>query len=117
VAPYATVQDYADRHALTLSGAAAIQVQALLVDASALIRNNLPTGFIPDPELARALAVVIAHRSKKNPGGLRSRTLGEYSEVLGEAGGLYITKGDIDSLLPSEFGNGDAAYTVLPRDF
>lgn len=117
MAPFATIEDYEKRFAVTLAGAAAVQVQELLNGASALIRNNLPAGYLPDAELAKALTVSIAFRAKTNPGGRRERTLGEYSEKLGESGGMYITEGEIASLLPSQFGDADAAYTVLPRDF
>lgn len=117
MALFATVDDWNTKYAVTLSGAAASQVQALLEEASAMIRGNLPTGYTPDLVLARGLALTMAHRAKVNPGGRRKRALGEYSEDLGEAGGMYMTQGEIDSLLPSQFGDGDDAYTVLPRDF
>jgi hypothetical protein len=117
VAPFATLQDWQNRYAVTLSGPAASQVQALLEEASAMIRGNLPTGYTPEAVLARGLTLTMAHRAKVNPGGRRRRELGDYSEDLGEAGGMYMTQGEIDALLPSQFGDGDAAYTVLPADF
>lgn len=115
--PFATIDDWNTKFAVTLTGPAAAQVQFLLEEASAMIRGNLPTGYQPDPILARGMALTMAQRAKTNPGGRRSRTLGEYSETLGEAGGMYMTAGEIDSLLPPEFGDGTAAYTVVALDF
>jgi len=116
VAAFATVEQYGARSGGTPTGADAVKVQAMLDDASALIRSNLrrlgPPGFTPDPELAVALTVVIARRAITNPGGYRQRTMGQYSETMGEAGGLYVTDGEIESLLGDAPGESDGAYTL-----
>jgi len=119
VAAFATVEQYAARSG-PVTGADAAKVQATLDDASALIRSNLrrlgPPGFSPDPELALALTVVIARRAITNPGGYRQRTIGQYSETMGEAGGLYVTEGELEGLLGEAASTDDAAYSVICAD-
>ncbi|MEU8136583.1 hypothetical protein [Streptodolium elevatio] len=113
MAAFATIEDYTARTATTVSGAEAAQIQAYLADASAIIRSRMPTGFTPDGDMAKAIAVAIVRRVKVNPGGYRSRTLGEYSETLGEAGGLYITDGEVAALLGGSDGSGDQAFSLI----
>ncbi|MGW1998148.1 hypothetical protein [Embleya sp. NPDC001921] len=115
MAAFATVEQYAARSG-PVTGADAAKVQATLDDASALIRSRLPRGFTPDPGVALAMTVVIARRAITNPGGYRQRTIGQYSETLGEAGGLYLTDGELASLLGDSMGDGDAAYSVICAD-
>lgn len=110
MAAFATLEDYEARNGSVTDAA---RVQAMLDDASAMIRSKLPRGFTPDTAVARALTVVVARRSITNPGGFRQRTIGQYSETLGEAGGLYVTEGEIESLLGDAMGDGDAAYSVI----
>lgn len=116
MAAFATVEQYGARSGGTPTGADAVKVEAMLDDASALIRSRLPRGFTPDPGVALALTVVIARRAITNPGGYRQRTIGQYSETMGEAGGLYVTDGEIESLLGDAMGDGDAAYSVICAD-
>lgn len=116
MAPYATIEDYQARTGTTVLGAEAAQIQAYLEDASALIRSRMPTGFVPDAAMARATAVAIVRRVKVNPGGYRSRTLGEYSETLGESGGLYITDGEVAALVGQSDGSGDQAFSLIASD-
>ena len=49
-----------------------------------------------------------------NPGGYRQRTIGQYSESLGEDGGLYLTDDEKAQLAPEDVTDpdADAAYTV-----
>lgn len=115
MAPFATIEDYNARQATAVSGADAVQVQAFLEDASALIRSKMPRGFTPDPAMAKATTIAIVRRTKVNPGGYRSRTLGEYSETLGEAGGLYITDGEVKALLGQSDGSGDQALSIISQ--
>lgn len=116
MASFATIDDYTARTATSVSGAEAVQIQAYLADASALIRSRMPPGFTPDADLARGIAVAIVRRVKANPGGRRSWALGEYSETLGEAGGLYITDGEVKTLLGGSDGSGDQAFSLIASD-
>lgn len=113
---YATVTDYTDRTGAELDFKGKQQVTALLVDASALIRRNIPAGFTPDPDITRALAVKIVGRARTNPGGLRSKTVGGRAETYGEDGGLYITEAEATDLQPPADDEGGGVYTVTLRD-
>ncbi len=117
MAAFATVADYEARAAVTLAGVQLAQVTALLDDASALIRSRLPAGFEPDADMARAVTVGVVRRVMANPGGYRARTIGAYSETLGEDGGLYLTDDELAALLPAEQDPGThAAYSVPLAD-
>lgn len=118
MAAYATVADYEARAAVTLTGARLAQVQAYLDDASALISRHTPAGHTPDADMLKALTITIVRRVIANPGGYRQRTIGQYSETLGENGGLYLTADEVDMLQPEpvEDPDADAAYSVVLRD-
>ncbi|MFF2189243.1 hypothetical protein [Streptomyces sp. NPDC058155] len=110
---FATVEDYEKRARVTLAGAAREQVEAYLDDASALMRGKIPPGHVPDPDTTKAIAIAVTRRVIANGGGYRQRTIGQYSETLGEAGGLYLTEDEVDQLQPTdEDPDADAAYTV-----
>ncbi|MEV8394829.1 MULTISPECIES: hypothetical protein [unclassified Streptomyces] len=113
-AAFATVEDYEKRAAVTLTGARRDQVEAYLDDASALMRRHIPTGYTPDPGTTKAIAIAITRRVIANGGGYRQRTIGQYSETLGENGGLYLTDDEIAQLQPEDTNDpdADAAYTV-----
>lgn len=117
MAAFATVEDYERRAAVTLVEPQRSQVEALLDDIAGLIRTKIPPDCTPDPDVARAVSVAVARRTMANPGGYRQRTIGRYSETLGEAGGMYLTEGEID-MLTANCGQGasDAAYSVRLRD-
>ncbi|MFJ9740818.1 hypothetical protein [Streptomyces sp. NPDC101166] len=113
MAAYATVSDYEARAAVTLQEPQRTQVEALLEDIAALIRTSIPAGTVPDPDAARAVSVAVARRTMANPGGYRQRTVGQYSETLGETGGMYLTDAELEMLTASDDGgSGDAAYSV-----
>ncbi|MCZ1009908.1 hypothetical protein [Streptomyces lydicus] len=118
MAPFATVEDYEARAGVTLVEPKRSQVEAYLDDASALMRRHIPTGYEPDPGTATAIAVAVARRVMANPGGYRQRSIGQYAETLGEAGGLYLTEGEIALLQPETLDdpNADAAYSLGLRD-
>ncbi|MEW2578347.1 hypothetical protein [Streptomyces syringium] len=117
MAAYATIADYEARAAVTLAEPQVSQVQALLEDIAALIRTSIPTGCAPDEDVARAVSVAVARRTMANPGGYRQRTVGGYSETLGESGGMYLTEAELDALTANcGGGGGDAAYSVGLRD-
>lgn len=117
MAAYATVADYEARAAVTLAEPQISQVQALLEDIAALIRTSIPAGSVPDEDVARAVSVAVARRTMANPGGYRQRTVGQYSETLGETGGMYLTDAELEALTANDQGSsGDAAYTVHLRD-
>lgn len=114
MAAFATVEDYEARAAVTLAGARRAQVEAYLEDASALMRRHIPAGYTPDADTLRAICVAVVRRVMANAGGLRQRTIGQYSETLGEDGGLYLTQDEKDQLAPEdeEDPDADAAYSV-----
>ncbi|MFJ5089973.1 hypothetical protein [Streptomyces sp. NPDC088674] len=114
MAAFATLDDYTARAGASLSASQRAQVEAYLNDASALMRRHIPAGHEPDPDTLRAVCVAVVRRVMANPGGYRSRTIGGYSETLGEDGGLYLTDDEKDQLLPPEDDDlgADAAYTV-----
>jgi hypothetical protein len=114
VAAFATVDDYEARAAVTLADPQLSQVTAYLTDASALMTRAIPAGFTPDPDTARAVCVSIVRRVMANPGGFRVRTIGGYSETLGEDGGMYLTDAEAALLQPTDptDPDADAAYSV-----
>ncbi|MGC5410531.1 hypothetical protein ACPXCX_43510, partial [Streptomyces sp. DT225] len=114
MAAFATVEDYERRAAVTLAGPKRDQVEAYLDDASALMRRHIPDGYTPDAETTRAIAVAVTRRVVANGGGYRQRTIGQYSETLGENGGLYLTADEVEQLQPDDQTDpdADAAYTV-----
>jgi len=118
-APFATVDEYEDENALApTTGAKRRQIAAKLTSASALMRSRMPADFVPDPDGARSIACTMVHRAIANPGGLRARTVGAYSETLDQNGGLYITDAEVAQLLGQ--GSPDdptpSAYTVPLAD-
>lgn len=114
---FATVQDYTIRTGQSaLSTAQSARISALLDDASALIRTQLPNDFEPDPALAKAISVTMVIRAVANPGGLRSRTVGGVSATFDQDGGLYLADGELDALLAGWDEGGSGAYTVGLRD-
>ncbi|WP_234314764.1 hypothetical protein [Streptomyces sp. NRRL F-5135] len=114
---FATVEDYEARSGATLAGRRRAQVVAYLEDASALMRRHIPTGHTPDEETLRAICVAVVRRVMANPGGYRQRTIGQYSESLGEDGGLYLTDDEKEQLQPEGSDpDADAAYTVSLAD-
>ncbi|MGW2708071.1 hypothetical protein ACWC4J_03610 [Streptomyces sp. NPDC001356] len=116
MAAYATVTDYEARAAVTLPEGSPrrAQVEAYLDDASALMQRHIPAGYSPDEGTLRAIAVAVVRRVMANPGGYRQRTIGQYSESLGEDGGLYLTDDEKAQLVPEDATDpgADAAYTV-----
>ncbi|WP_431784331.1 hypothetical protein [Streptomyces chumphonensis] len=114
MAAYATVEDYEARAAVSLVGAKRAQVEAYLDDASALMRRHIPAGHNPDPDVLRTVAIAVTRRVMANPGGYRQRTIGQYSETLGEDGGLYLTDDESGLLQPEPVDDptADAAYSI-----
>lgn len=114
---YATVDDYDKRHGPLIGEVQLRRVEAKLVDASAMIRNVLPVGYTPDAELTRALCVAVAYRAITNPGGARSRTVGQVATTYDQDGGLYLTVAEERMLLAQhEADQGSGAYTITLRD-
>lgn len=116
MAAFATVEDYEARAAVALPEGSPRrrQVEVYLDDASAIMRRHIPAGHTPDADTLRAIAVAVVRRVMANPGGYRQRTIGQYSESLGEDGGLYLTADEIAQLQPEDVTdpNADAAYSV-----
>ncbi|MEU0675475.1 hypothetical protein ABZ330_21790 [Streptomyces sp. NPDC006172] len=118
---FATVTDYEARVAVTLPEGSPKrgQVEAYLDDASAIMRRHIPAGYTPDAATTRAICVAVVRRVMANPGGYRQRTIGQYSETLGEDGGLYLTPDEIAQLQPEDVTDpdADAAYSVGLADY
>ncbi|WP_330349709.1 hypothetical protein [Streptomyces sp. NBC_00582] len=116
MAAFATVDDYTARAAVTLAEGSPkrAQVAAYLDDATAIMRRHIPTGHTPDEATLRAICVAVVRRVMANPGGYRQRTIGQYSESLGEDGGLYLTPDEIAQLQPDDETDpdADAAYSI-----
>ncbi|MCT9142942.1 hypothetical protein [Streptomyces violarus] len=120
MAAFATVEDYEARAAVSLPDGSPrrAQVEAYLEDASALMARHIPVGFTPDEGTLRAICVAVVRRVMANPGGYRQRTIGQYSESLGEDGGLYLTSDEKAQLVPEDVVDpgADAAYSIGVRD-
>ncbi|MCX4606988.1 hypothetical protein [Streptomyces mirabilis] len=116
MAAFATVEDYEARAAVTLAEGSPrrAQVEAYLDDASALMQRHIPAGYTPDEGTLRAIVVSVVRRVMANPGGYRQRTIGQYSESLGEDGGLYLTDDEKAQLQPEDATDpdADAAYSL-----
>jgi hypothetical protein len=116
MAAFATVSDYEARAATSLpeDSPRRAQVEAYLDDATALMQRHIPTGYAPDAGTLRAICVAVVRRVMANPGGFRQRTIGQYSESLGEDGGLYLTDDEKAQLAPAEVldPGADAAYSL-----
>lgn len=114
---FATVDDYKVRTGQSaLSDTQTQRISALLDDASALIRSQLPDGYEPDAELAKAITVTVVIRAATNPGGRRSRTVGGVSETYDQDGGMYLADGELNALLAGWDEGSSGAYTVGLRD-
>lgn len=114
---FATVEDYAVRTGQSSLGTTqSARITALLDDASALIRSQLPAGYDPDPDLAKAVTVAVVVRAATNPGGLRSKTVGGVSATFDQDGGLYLADGELDALLAGWDTGSSGAYTLGVRD-
>lgn len=112
---YAQVSDYTARTAgPTLTDVQRDQVAALLVDASAIIRNA-PGRTVTDTDVLRAICVAMVKRTVTNPGGLRQRTIGGYSETLTDSGGLYLSDAELTQLAPPSQDDTDTALNVQVR--
>lgn len=120
-AAFATVDDYEARAAVSLPEGSPRrrQVEMYLDDASALMRRHIPAGYEPDPATLTAITVAVVRRVMANPGGYRQRTIGQYSESLGEDGGLYLTADEKAQLAPEDAADpdADAAYSVGLADY
>ncbi|EPH40852.1 hypothetical protein ABT390_36580 [Streptomyces aurantiacus] len=120
MAAFATVEDYEARAAVALPAGSPKrrQVEVYLDDASALMRRHIPTGHAPDVDTLRAICVAVVRRVTANPGGYRQRTIGQYSETLGEDGGLYLTEDEVAMLQSEDASDPDAddAYSVVLVD-
>lgn len=120
MAAFATAEDYTARAAVPLPAGSPLraQVEAYLDDASALMRRHIPAGYEPDEGTLRAICVAVVRRVMANPGGYRQRTIGQYSESLGEDGGLYLTDDEKAQLAPGDAiaPDADAAYSIGLRD-
>lgn len=114
---FATIEEYVTWTGQTsMSDAQKARVTMRLDGVSALIRTKLPSGYEPDPDVARMLLLAIVERAMTNPGGLRSKTVGGVAYTFDQDGSLYVTDEEWDSLLARWQEGSSGAYTVGLRD-
>lgn len=114
-APFCSVDDYEVRVRLApTTGVVRAQIAAKLDDASGMIRDHMPRDFTPKLTTARTIVVDMVQRAIANPGGLRQRLVGSYSELMTTESGMYITDEEMTRLLgqAGPDSQADGAYTI-----
>lgn len=91
--PFATIQDFETRAGRPLEGAERDRVEALLQDASGLIRTVAGGDWEDPPDVVRTVCLNIATRAWRNPEGVRQQSLGSFSMTFGDVEmGVVITE-------------------------
>lgn len=92
--PFATVDELEIRLGETLAEAGRVRGEALLIDASTIIRAVAHgTWESPIPEVVRTVCLNMALRAFQNPEGVRQQTLGDLSMTFGSIEtGVTITE-------------------------
>ncbi|MGW5877806.1 hypothetical protein ACWFMI_14820 [Nocardiopsis terrae] len=112
---WATPEEYALRAGVGLTDSSRPQITALLEDAEAVIRAHLPPAYEPPAPVARAILIKVARRSKINPGGRTSKTVGSTAESYDDRGGLFVTEDEVRALTAG-LTRPSTAYTVGVAD-
>jgi hypothetical protein len=89
------------------------RVGALLDDATAIIRAQVPQLTDPPPATVVNVVCAMVARVIRNPDGKRSETIDDYSFTRDNAvsvGGLYLTEAEKDVLTSP----GAGAFTITP---
>lgn len=124
LAPLAAVGEVGEQYG-TMTAAQEGLAAALLRAASSIIRGRVPTvdTLIADgklnPDLAALAAVSMVLRVMRNPGGLRSETVGPFSrtyDTTHAAGLLVLTEAEVGLLTPPASGAAAARVgTIMMR--
>lgn len=113
-APYATVEDLQARlGGKPLDDAKRLRAEALLHDASTIIRTVAGGGFEePVPEIVATVCLNMAVRAYHNPEGVRQQSLGQLSTTFASADtGVAITDEE-RRLIRSAAGHGVALSSI-----
>lgn len=97
----ASTDDLADRLGVSLTGVELLRAEAVLNDASALIRMKAGVDWVNEagdaledvPALVEAIAIAAAHRAFRNPDGLAQSSVGDISVSYARDGeaAVYLT--------------------------
>lgn len=99
--PLITVEAYATRLGRALTEDEAAQAEALIVDASGLVRDEADDDFLDDttgdltvPDSVVAVVYGMVRRAMENPRGLTGETLGDYTWQSGgsSSSGIYLMR-------------------------
>ena len=112
--PLATLAEFEARLGETLSGSDEVRAEALLDDASVLVRDVAEEPDWTDvtaPPRAIQITLAVARRAYNNPDGLINERLGDASWGWhhGTQPGVYLTKDEADALRRL----GDASMRVV----
>jgi hypothetical protein len=109
----ATLADLADRLGRDLTAAETRQGGALLDDATAIITDRFPRYATTPTAASTAVCAAMVARVIRNPNGLRSEQIDDYSYTIDtarSAGELYLTDSEIDTLRPVR----TSAFSIVP---
>lgn len=113
MADLATLTDLANRLGRDLTESETRRGAALLTDATAIILDRFPQyATVPAPASTAVCAAMVV-RALRNPGGLRSEQIDDYSYTIDSAlstGELYLTENEIDTLTPIR----TSAFSIVP---
>jgi len=109
----ASQADLADRLGRDLTDVEARQSAPLLQDATAIILDRFPWYGTAPTQASKSVCCAMVLRVLKNPDGLRSATIDDYSYTVDQArsaGELYLTENEIDTLTPVR----TSAFSIVP---
>jgi len=114
----ATVDDLAARLGRSLTAAETTQGTAWLDDATAIILDRFPQYEAAPTAASLAVCCAMVLRVLRNPNGLRSETVDDYSytrDTMLSAGEIYMTRNDIEALTPAQ-SSAFSIVAVMPPD-
>jgi len=109
----ATTADLADRLGRDLTATELRQATAWLADATAIILDRFPWYETAPTATSMAVCAAMVLRVLRNPAGLRSETVDDYTYTIDSArssGELYMTENEIDTLTPVT----STAFSIVP---
>ena len=116
--PLITLQDFTDRYHDDVPEAEELRVEALLDDASALVRDVAGSDFIVDGEVATPPSLIpvvyeVTRRAVDNPAGYDSETIGSYTWRNERSGsGIYLNDQERRAVLRAVGRSGLRAVEV-----
>jgi hypothetical protein len=118
VVDFATVDDVNDRLlGRDLTAAERAKVPALLADASAIMRREVPGLDNPaPPDTAAGVCCAMVLRVVTNPEGKRQQSIDDYSYTIDSArstGALYLSEDERELLEPRTVG-ASCAFSIVP---